>query len=65
MRMRDIAMSRIRYGCWRIYIPLRREGWVVNHKKAHRLYCQEGLNLRAKKHTFGNTTVVAHGNKRY
>jgi putative transposase len=33
----------------RIYILLRREGWLVNHKKAHRLHCLEGLNLRYKK----------------
>jgi len=27
---------------------LRREGWKVNHKRVHRLYCLEGLNLRAQ-----------------
>ena len=57
MRMRDIAMSRVRYGCWRIYILLRREGWAVNHKKVHRLYCQEGLNLRAKKHKKSRSVI--------
>ncbi|HBW2290169.1 TPA: IS3 family transposase [Klebsiella pneumoniae] len=27
----------------------RREGWPVNHKKTHRIYCLEGLNLRKKR----------------
>lgn len=48
-RIREIAETRIRYGCPRIHILLRREGWLVNHKKTHRIYCQEGLNLRAKR----------------
>ncbi|HIB8493907.1 TPA: DDE-type integrase/transposase/recombinase, partial [Klebsiella pneumoniae] len=26
-----------------------REGWPVNHKKTHRIYCLEGLNLRKKR----------------
>ncbi|EAT7400402.1 IS3 family transposase [Salmonella enterica subsp. enterica serovar Bonariensis] len=49
MRIREIAETRIRYGCPRIHIQLRREGWQVNHKKTHRIYCQEGLNLRRKR----------------
>lgn len=49
MRIREIAETRIRYGCPRIHIQLRREGWVINHKKTHRIYCQEGLNLRRKR----------------
>jgi putative transposase len=27
---------------------LRREGWVVNHKRVYRLYVEEGLNLRKR-----------------
>ena len=49
MRMREIAMTRVRYGCRRIGILLRREGWRDNHKRVHRLYCLEGLNLRTKR----------------
>ncbi len=29
-RMREIANTRIRFGFWRIYVLLRREGWRVN-----------------------------------
>ncbi|OVT68142.1 hypothetical protein BME38_17370 [Klebsiella pneumoniae] len=28
---------------------MRREGWPVNLKKTHRIYCLEGLNLRKKR----------------
>ncbi|SQI72641.1 transposase IS3 [Salmonella enterica subsp. houtenae serovar Houten] len=45
LRIREIAETRIRYGCPRIHIQLRREGWPVNH----RIYCLEGLNLRRKR----------------
>lgn len=42
-------MVRVRYGFWRVYTLLRREGWVVNHKRVYRLYKEEGLNLRSKR----------------
>ena len=32
-RIREIAETKRRYGCPRIYVRLRREGWQVNHKK--------------------------------
>jgi len=47
--MREIANPRIRFGFWRIYVLLRREGWKVNHKRIYRLYKAEGLNLRIKR----------------
>src|SRR4028119_1220811 len=49
MRIRDLARTRVRYGYFRIYILLRREGWWVNHKRVHRLYREEGLSLRLKR----------------
>jgi len=49
LRIREIAAVRIRYGYLRIHTPLRREGWHVNHKRVHRIYCEEGLNLRRKR----------------
>jgi putative transposase len=45
----EIARVRVRYGYKRIYVLLRREGWAINHKRVYRIYCEEGLNLRAKK----------------
>src|SRR5690606_10332765 len=56
MRIRDIAQTRMRYGYFRIYILLRREGWVVNHKRVYRLYREDGLSLRLKRPSI----TVAH-----
>jgi putative transposase len=47
--MREIAETKRRYGCPRIYVRLRREGWRVNHKKVERLYREEGLSLRRRR----------------
>jgi putative transposase len=49
MRICDLVKSRVRYGYFRIYILLRREGWRVNHKRVHRLSRDEGLSLRLKR----------------
>ena len=48
-RIREIAATRIRYGARRIHVLLRREGWLINHKKTCRIYCEEDLNLRRKR----------------
>lgn len=48
-RIREIAGVKVRYGMWRIYTLLRREGWRDNHKRVHRIYKEEGLNLRSKR----------------
>jgi putative transposase len=48
MRIREIAQSRHRFGYERIHIMLKREGWKINIKRVHRLYCLEGLQLRMK-----------------
>lgn len=49
-RIREIAEAKRRYGCPRIYVRLRREGWAVNHKKVERLYYRdEGLSLRRRR----------------
>lgn len=48
-RMKEIADTRVRYGHERIFILLRREGWIDNHKRTYRVYIEEGLNLRSKR----------------
>jgi len=49
MRLKELAAVRVRFGYRRLYVLLRREGWVVNHKKLYRLYTEEGLTVRTKK----------------
>ena len=49
LRIRDLAATRMRYGYFRIYILLRREGWHVNHKRVYRLYREDGLSLRLRR----------------
>jgi putative transposase len=49
-RSQEIAEQKRRYGCPRIYVRLRREGWRVNHKKVERIYYRdEGLSLRRRR----------------
>jgi putative transposase len=48
-RIKEIAETRVRYGYNRIHILLRREGWKDNRKRVHRIYKEEGLNLRSKR----------------
>lgn len=45
LRIKEIAAARVRYGYQRIYVLLRREGWMINRKRVYRLYRQEGLCL--------------------
>lgn len=49
LRIHDLAAARVRYGYFRIYILLRREGWLVNHKRVYRLYREDGLSLRLRR----------------
>ena len=47
-RMGQVAQARPRFGCRRVHVMLRREGWMVNMKRVRRLYRLEGLQLRHK-----------------
>lgn len=47
-RLRELAELRRRFGSPRLHILLRREGYLINHKRTERLYKEEGLALRRK-----------------
>lgn len=49
MRIREIAASRVSWGYPRIWVQLRREGWLVNRKRVYRLYREEGLCMKRHK----------------
>jgi putative transposase len=48
LRIRELAHARPRFGYLRIWVLLRREGWLVNRKRVRRLYRLEGLQLRMR-----------------
>jgi len=48
MRLKELAAARVRYGYRRLHVLLRREGWLVNAKRIHRLYREEGLSIRPR-----------------
>jgi putative transposase len=48
LRIRELAHARPRFGFTRIWVLLRREGWLVNKKRVRRLYRLEGLQLRMR-----------------
>jgi putative transposase len=48
-RLRELAQALPRFGSPRLHVLLRREGLVKNHKRAERLYREEGLSLRMKR----------------
>ena len=49
MRIKELAMSRIRFGYLRITVLLRKEGWIVNKKAVHRLYRLMGLRFEPRR----------------
>ena len=51
-----MAQERRRFGYRRLHVLLKREGYVVNHKKLFRLYREEKLTVRrrgGRKRAFG------------
>ena len=46
MRLKELALARVRYGYRHLHVLVRREGWMVNPKRLLRLYREEGLTLR-------------------
>jgi putative transposase len=48
LRIRDLAHARPRFGDLRIWVLVRREGWLINRKRVRRLYRLEELQLRMR-----------------
>ena len=48
-RLKELAEKHRRYGHIRLYILIRREGVIVNHKRTERIYKSEGLSLRIRR----------------
>jgi putative transposase len=48
-KLRAHAEARPRWGYRRLHVLLQRDGVVVNHKRVHRLYREEGLAVRRRK----------------
>jgi putative transposase len=48
-RLRQLAEQRRKFGAPRLHVMLRREGYLINHKRTERLYREEGLSLRLKR----------------
>ena len=47
-RLRAIAQERRRFGYRRLHVLLKREGYMINHKKLFRLYREEKLAVRRR-----------------
>ncbi len=47
-RLKEIAYKRRSFGYRRLHALLKREGFIVNHKRIYRLYKQAGLSKRKK-----------------
>lgn len=48
-RILALAHRHRRYGVGMIYLKLRQEGWMINHKRVERLYTQAKLQVRRRK----------------
>ncbi len=62
-RLRELVRRRPRFGYRRLTAVLRREGWVVNVKRVHRLCRREGLKVRRiprKPRAVGCSTNACH-----
>jgi putative transposase len=62
-RLRELVRKRPRFGYRRLTALLRREGWVVNRKRVHRLCRKEGLKVRhkpRKTRAMGASTNACH-----
>lgn len=44
-----MAAARVHAGYRQLHVYLKREGWLINHKRLYRLYIEEGLGLRRRR----------------
>jgi putative transposase len=49
LRIRKLAQARPHFGYARLHVLFRREGWVVNQKRVHRIYREERLTVRLRR----------------
>ena len=57
-RMLALVRAHPRYGYRRIWALLKREGWMVNRKRVHRLWRREGLKVPQKARKKDRKSVV-------
>jgi putative transposase len=56
-RLHELAKDRPSFGAKRLHVMLRRDGLTINHKKTHRLYIEEGLQLKPRRRRRRSATV--------
>ena len=59
-RMEQICLDFPRYGYRRVTQQLKREGWLINHKKVHRIMREKGWLCRPRKKKWVCTTNSNH-----
>lgn len=70
-RLHELARDRPSFGSKRLHTMLRRDGLPINHKKVHRLYVEEGLQLTVRRRRRRAATVrqpraaVSRANERW
>ena len=52
-RIEQICLDFPRYGYRRVTEQLKREGWLINHKKVHRIMREKGMAVPATKEKVG------------
>ena len=48
-KLKEFAQKRTRFGCPRLHILLKREGFRLNHKRTERIYREEKLSLKRRR----------------